>query len=122
MKVLYCPKCGSIIKFTSNFCYNCGFDLVAYMVQKVKFTKSFSNSDLKKFYDDLSKIEPDNFNAWFSKGLILYNEGKFSEALECFEKTIEIESNHKEAQQFIGLTLKKLNRFSKKKVSKKVNR
>lgn len=50
-------------------------------------------------------------NYHFNKGYNLFSSGKFEESLNCFRKTIDISSNHKNAYYYMGLALSSLGRF-----------
>ena len=51
-------------------------------------------------------------NAWFKKGLDLYyKQGKFMDAIQCFDRVIEMEPGHVQAWQDKGVCLKELGRY-----------
>jgi PAS domain S-box-containing protein len=51
-------------------------------------------------------------NAWFKKGLDLYyKQGKFIDAIQCFDRVIEMEPGHSQAWQDKGVCLKELGRY-----------
>jgi tetratricopeptide (TPR) repeat protein len=37
------------------------------------------------------EIDPKYFNAWYSKGIVIAQLGKYNEAVECFDKALEID-------------------------------
>jgi PAS domain S-box-containing protein len=50
--------------------------------------------------------------AWYRKGVDLYyKHGKFQEAIQCFDRVIEIEPNHSGAWNGRGVCLKELGRY-----------
>jgi tetratricopeptide (TPR) repeat protein len=60
------------------------------------------------YYDEAIKIDPNYVNAWYSKGVALYNLGKYNEALECYDRDIRIDPNDAGAWYIKGLALNEL--------------
>lgn len=54
---------------------------------------------------------PDNSEAWVSKGVSLYNLGKYEEALIAYDKAIEINPKYFEAWNYKGTVLYNLGRY-----------
>ena len=51
-----------------------------------------------EYYTKVLEIDPENFDAWFNKGLALVDLGRYSEAIECFDKALEIEPGNTAVQ------------------------
>jgi tetratricopeptide (TPR) repeat protein len=51
-------------------------------------------------------------NSWNNKGTSLFNLGRFEEAIECFNKALDIDSNHAILWSNKGQSLHKLGRYS----------
>jgi len=49
--------------------------------------------------------QEENTESLYAKGTTLLKEGKYSEAIECFDKAIAIDPNYKEAWNGKGVTL-----------------
>ena len=60
----------------------------------------------------LSLISAAQNNAWFEKGNSLYNEGKFTEAIEAYERILESEFHSSELYYNLGNAYYKLNRIA----------
>jgi lipoprotein NlpI len=45
-------------------------------------------------YDRAIMLKPDYTNAWYNKGVLLGSKGNLQEAQECFDKVLEIDSQH----------------------------
>jgi len=57
------------------------------------------------------KSEDKTVEKWLSEGDILYEQGRYEEALECFNKVLEINPNCADAWSRKGLTLARLGRY-----------
>ena len=57
------------------------------------------------------KIDGKTEDEWLSEGDILYEQGRYEEALECFNKVLEINPNCADAWSRMGLSLAKLGRY-----------
>ncbi len=49
-------------------------------------------------YKKALAIDPAFEKAWFARGWALYDAGKYTEAIECFNKTLELNPDNKEAK------------------------
>ena len=59
-------------------------------------------------FDEVLKIEPDYFSAWFYKGVSFDNLGQPKKAIECYDIAIKNEPDLAYAWYCKGLALKKL--------------
>ena len=50
------------------------------------------------FFDKAMEINPDYYQAWYWKGLALYNLGNYEEALSCYDKSLEINPDYIKAK------------------------
>ena len=48
---------------------------------------------------------------WIEKGYVLNDQGKYLEAIECFNKALEIDPEYAEAWNNKGISLRKLGRY-----------
>jgi len=69
------------------------------------------------FFEETIGNDPNNFNAYFFKGLILPRFEKYAEALQAFNKAIEIKPDFKEALIFKGRLLAYLGNYDEALVS-----
>jgi len=53
-----------------------------------------------------------NANSWYKKGVELTQKSRYEEALECFDKAIELEPKSEIAWNTRGLLLERLGRYS----------
>jgi tetratricopeptide (TPR) repeat protein len=51
-------------------------------------------------YDKALSINPDDANAWNSKGTLLGNLGRYKEAIECFDRSLDINPHNKDILTF----------------------
>ena len=58
-----------------------------------------------------SKINPRNISAWNNKGISLRSIKRFSDALKCFDKTIEIDNNYEWGWHNKGFTLTEMGKI-----------
>jgi len=49
-------------------------------------------------YNKALEINPSYEKAWYARGWALYDAGKYTEAVECFDKTLELNPENKEAK------------------------
>ena len=66
-----------------------------------------------KAYDEALKINPNNFEAYYNKGLLHYKIGDFEKALEVLYKAGELNWKHKDVWYYSGKVLEKLERYDK---------
>jgi len=62
---------------------------------------AISNLDIKailEIHDKFLENGPNNVYVWTSKGDIIFNTGKFEEAIKCYDKALEINPNYALAQ------------------------
>jgi PAS domain S-box len=60
----------------------------------------------------VDKIFGKSAGAWYKKGVNLYyKQGKFQDAIQCFNRVIEMDPGHVEAWQDRGICLKELGRY-----------
>ncbi|MED5486005.1 MAG: tetratricopeptide repeat protein, partial [Candidatus Thermoplasmatota archaeon] len=57
-------------------------------VQEVNLELAAAN--LNSFETNHSQLEEGNVIEWYNKGLLLYSEEKFTEALSCYNKALSI--------------------------------
>lgn len=50
------------------------------------------------------RIDPSNANLWFCKGKLAGKRGNLSLAVNCYSKTLELDSSHAEARVMIEMT------------------
>ncbi|KYC50938.1 MAG: Tetratricopeptide repeat protein [Candidatus Methanofastidiosum methylothiophilum] len=132
MDTFNCPNCGKILKITSNYCYNCSYD-----VRKISeiIKKGDIYFSLEKFpeafdcYEKALKIDSKNSLIWIRKGNVFLRQGSeaernksdkkcilcpvlsevfYEDAIKCYNKAIEINPEFKEAFYKKGLALEKL--------------
>lgn len=73
--------------------------------EKEKIKKEYSYGVLSRF---LRTVQ----DAWYTKGVDLYQrQGRYEEALPCFERTIEMKEDHAGAWKGMGICLKELGRY-----------
>ena len=56
-------------------------------------------------YQKALMINSDYTEAYFNKGNVLREQGKFTQAVEAYEQTLKIKTNHAEAYNNMGLAL-----------------
>jgi tetratricopeptide (TPR) repeat protein len=50
-------------------------------------------------FDKALEIDPDNYSAWYNKGICFQNMGKTQEAIRCYDESIKINPNFGRAIQ-----------------------
>ncbi|OPX74350.1 MAG: lipoprotein NlpI [Methanosaeta sp. PtaB.Bin005] len=58
-----------------------------------------------------TKLDPLNPGAWNNEGVVLREQGKYQEALECFDKALLLDPNNQAAQTNRNNTLQDTNRI-----------
>jgi hypothetical protein len=62
------------------------------------------------FYDRVIARNQSNFMAWYYKGSTLSEMSRYDEAIDCFDRALEIKTDFKEAEERKAEALRKLNR------------
>jgi len=88
-----CPNCGAHIEETDNYCGQCRFKLVP---DKMEATLTHREINVQEVRSNL--------------GLVYFKMGKFKEALEIFEKNLEIKPSDQHAKQMINLIKEELSK------------
>jgi tetratricopeptide (TPR) repeat protein len=52
-----------------------------------------------KCYDEVLKIDPKDYIAWYYKGSVLCDLERYEEAIRCYDKAIEIDPEYKKAKE-----------------------
>ncbi|MCK9267865.1 MAG: tetratricopeptide repeat protein, partial [Alkaliphilus sp.] len=60
----------------------------------------------------LAGCSSETAESWHYKGMALFQEGKYTEAIECFDKAIAIDPNYTSVWNTKGWALKELERYS----------
>jgi YVTN family beta-propeller protein len=63
------------------------------------------------YYDASIKLEPNNIESWYNKGLALSNLGQYESAIRCYDKVIEIDPDYVPVWNIKGNALKHLGKF-----------
>jgi len=58
------------------------------------------------------RIDANNANIWYNKGLILYKQGKYVDAANCFAQAADIDPGFIDALYNKGITLMKLEKYN----------
>jgi len=90
-------------------------DSESWFLKAVDFHKKQQYPQAIEYYNKAIKEEPLDARAWFNKGSLLINLGKYKEALKCFDKVLDIAPNMIGGKVYI----EKANTFSKLKKHKK---
>ncbi len=67
-------------------------------------------SDADRWMSRSVKEQSQSMEAWYELGRIKYTENRFAEALDCFQKALQLEPRSVKAENNRGLTLEGLNR------------
>ena len=69
-------------------------------------------SDADKWFTEVTRITPNDANAWYLLGRTRYNENLFDQAATAFQRTLVLHPRYVEAENNLGLCLKELNNSS----------
>lgn len=61
--------------------------------------------------EQILTVEPHNTTAWYERGDILANLGRYTEAFDSFDRVVQLEPDHHRAWVFRGVTLIYLERY-----------
>ena len=50
-----------------------------------------------RLIDEAIKLDPNDADAWYNKGIALDNQGKYNEAIEAYDEAIRLDPKHAEA-------------------------
>lgn len=64
-----------------------------------------------EYYDKILKSDNKNINAYYNKGIALYNLGRYKEAIKCFDKVLELDDKNINAYNNKGNALSKLGKY-----------
>ena len=86
--MVFCTECGKENEMESQFCYNCGAKLFNPNLAKNQVNTVNYTSEMQSNYSeiDLDKLD--------SKCMKLYEIEKFKDALECYDKLLEVEPDN----------------------------
>ena len=56
------------------------------------FLSSQRNEDAIRYFDKALELDPNYKDAWNNKGIALRNQGHYDQAIECYNKAIDIRS------------------------------
>ncbi|PLZ91823.1 hypothetical protein CEN44_07580 [Fischerella muscicola CCMEE 5323] len=62
-------------------------------------------------YDKAVEIKPDYQEAWFMRGIALFQLGRYEEAIASYDKAVEIKPDYQEAWYIRGIALRQLGRY-----------
>ncbi|MBD2430490.1 tetratricopeptide repeat protein [Fischerella sp. FACHB-380] len=62
-------------------------------------------------YDKAVEIKPDYQEAWFMRGIALFQLGRYEEAIASYDKAVEIKPDYQEAWYIRGIALFQLGRY-----------
>jgi tetratricopeptide (TPR) repeat protein len=89
----------------ANDCFDNALDLLGSLCQISRKGDTWKNkNEFKKAikcYDDVLEIEPERFNIWLKKGIILWDIGKYEEAKKCFDKALFFSYDYEEERNTI---------------------
>ena len=60
-------------------------------------------------FESATQVRPRDPSGWNNKGVVLREMGRYQDALTCFTKAIDIDSNYETARQNREMTLQDLN-------------
>ncbi|HYK37766.1 tetratricopeptide repeat protein [Alloacidobacterium sp.] len=67
--------------------------------------------DADKWLTMVTQETPNDAEAWYLLGRTKYNENRFAEAIQCFERTLSLRANDIKAENNLGLSYQGLNRI-----------
>ena len=62
-------------------------------------------------YNEYIKQYPNDANLWYGKGIVLYNQGKYDEAIKAYDETIRLDPKDTEAWNNKGGALNNLGKY-----------
>ena len=80
-----CPKCAANISPEDKFCGMCGFEVISF-----KEMQYLTQKDIK--VDDIRQ----------KLGMVYYKMGKYEEALEIFQQSLEKNPDDKDAKEMVN--------------------
>src|SRR5262249_21309721 len=72
-------------------------------------------ADADKWLTQVTSETPDDAEAWYLLGRAKYNENRFEEAVQCFQKALVLRAKDIEAENNLGLSYQGLNRIGEAK-------
>ncbi|MBC6455787.1 MAG: tetratricopeptide repeat protein, partial [Hormoscilla sp. SP5CHS1] len=66
---------------------------------------------MRRSYDKAVEIKPDDYEAWYNRGIALDELSRYDEALASFDKAIEIKPDYQSAWWRRGYALLQLSRY-----------
>ena len=96
------PKAKPKTKAKSKPLKNTAAEENAFKINLYNFNKHYKSEDYESALNYLNKIiakDTDNYELWLKKGCCHLNLGKYKLAKECYEKSLEIKPDFKEARE-----------------------
>jgi tetratricopeptide (TPR) repeat protein len=72
-------------------------------------------ADADKWLSFVTNETPQDAEAWYLLGRTKYNENRFDEAIQCFQRTLSLRANDIKAENNLGLSYQGLNRLDEAK-------
>lgn len=88
-----CPRCGKSYSSEDKFCGFCGYNLTVQINSNFVTQRALKVSDIR-----------------FNLGLVYFKEGKYSQAIETFEKILKDEPDHLQVQEMLERAREALNK------------
>ena len=73
--------------------------------------------DADKWFSEVTVESPNDSHVWYLLGRTKYNEGRYDEAVSCFQKALSLRPKYLEAENNLGLSLRELNKLDEARVA-----
>ncbi|MDD4308037.1 MAG: tetratricopeptide repeat protein [Thermoplasmata archaeon] len=87
-----CQLCGTVVSAYENSCYECGC-----LFNKEETASMDSDKLALSYYDSKLLRTPDNRDLWYARGATLVKMNEFEQAINSFNKSIEIDPSFQAA-------------------------
>lgn len=89
---MFCSQCGNMLSDGFKFCPGCGRQVVSPEVSSI----------IQNLQEPRTPIEGQDADYWFHRALTLTEESQYLECLQCLERAVEADANHKQALYALG--------------------
>jgi tetratricopeptide (TPR) repeat protein len=88
-----------------TFIENNRYDTPHLVVVGCVLDDQFGPEGALKCFDAALRGNPNHVHAWYNKGVTLHRSGKLDEALACYERTLQLQSDHPFARCYTAVIL-----------------